>query len=73
MVDQVELREVRVRQIPNRFDGKIWHTADQPLVRLGDVGRWSMVRRADIPGAAPFVISRKEWDKLPHPNNTGEV
>lgn len=37
----------------------------RPLVRLGDVGNWSVVRRADFPSAAPFVISRKEWDKLP--------
>lgn len=34
-----------------------------PSVRLGDVGRWSMVRRADSPTAAPFVISRKDWDR----------
>jgi hypothetical protein len=37
----------------------------QPLVRMGDVGLWSMVRRADVKGAAPFVISRKDWEKLP--------
>lgn len=34
-----------------------------PIVRLGDVGVWSMVRRADFATAAPFVISRKTWDK----------
>lgn len=37
----------------------------QPLIRMGDIGVWSMVRRADVVGAAPFVISRKDWDKLP--------
>ena len=56
--------EVRIRQIPSRFDGRKWETEPQPLVRLGDVGKWSMVRRADFPQACPFVISRKDWDKL---------
>ena len=58
-------REVRIRQLPQHFDGKKWHTKPQPIVRLGDVGRWSMVRRADSRNAAPFVITRKEWDALP--------
>jgi hypothetical protein len=57
-------REVRIRHIPRRFNGVAWETELQPLIRLGDVGRWSMVRRADFPKAAPFVISRKDWDKL---------
>ena len=58
-------RDVRIRQIPDRFDGRKWHTKPQPVVRLGDVGKWSMVRHADHPCALPFVISRKDWDKLP--------
>jgi hypothetical protein len=58
-------REVRLRQIPERFDGKKWHYSNQPIVRLGDVGNWSVVRRADMAQAMPFVISRKDWMKLP--------
>jgi hypothetical protein len=58
-------REVRIRQLPDRFDGKIWHTKPQPLVHLGDVGKWAMVRVAAYSSACPFVLSRKEWDKLP--------
>jgi hypothetical protein len=61
-------REVRVRQLPERFDGKRWHMKPQEIVRLGDVGKWTMARVADHPQAVPFVLSRKEWDNLPHPN-----
>lgn len=53
-------REVRIQ--PNSYTGG---GETRPLVKLGDVGAWSMVRRADMPTAAPFVISRKDWDKLP--------
>ena len=60
-----ERLEIRVRQLPDRFDGKRWHTKPQEILRLGDVGRWSMVRVADAPHAVPFVMTRKEWDKLP--------
>jgi hypothetical protein len=59
------MREVRIRLLPKHFDGNDWHYTEQPIVRLGDVGRWSMVRRADFRSSAPFVISRKEWDTLP--------
>jgi hypothetical protein len=38
---------------------------DRPIVRLGDVGAWSMVRHADYTSAAPFVISRRTWDRCP--------
>lgn len=58
-------REVRVRQLPKSFDGKVWHTEPQEIVRLGDVGAWSMCRVAGYRDSAPFVMSRKEWDKLP--------
>lgn len=58
-------REVRIRQLPNRFDGKHWLTTPQRVVWLGDVGRWSVVRAADYRNAAPFVMSRKDWDALP--------
>lgn len=58
-------RDVRVRQLHDRFDGKRWHTKPQEIVRLGDVGKWSMCRVKAIPNACPFVMSRKEWDKLP--------
>jgi hypothetical protein len=37
---------------------------EQPL-RLVESETWVIVRRADFRGAAPFVISRKEWDALP--------
>lgn len=57
-------REVRIRLLPDCFVGGKWTHLEQPLVRLGDVGVWSMVRRADFPTACPFVISRKQWDKL---------
>lgn len=33
-----------------------------PIVRLGDVGAWSVVRHADFPSAAPFVVTRKNWN-----------
>ena len=56
--------EVRVRQIPDRFDGKRWHTKPQS-VALVESNAWVMVRNADYPQAVPFVISRKEWNKLP--------
>lgn len=36
----------------------------RPLV-LVDSKAWVMVRRADCLGAAPFVISRKEWERMP--------
>lgn len=58
-------REVRVQQIPKRFAAGTWETEGRPLVRMGDVGVWTMVRRADFRNAMPFVISRKDWDKLP--------
>lgn len=58
------MREVRIRMIHDRFDGKAWSYVEQPVVLLGDVGKWSMVRRADSPQAMPFVISRKERDRL---------
>jgi hypothetical protein len=57
-------REIRIRQIPSTFDGTRWHTEPQPIVKMGDVGKWAMVRRADYPQACPFVISLKEWNKL---------
>jgi hypothetical protein len=57
-------RQIRIREIPDRFDGKKWHTRPQALVRLGDVGKWSMVRPVEYPGACPTVISRKDWDKM---------
>lgn len=38
--------------------------ADRPLVVV-DSKAWVIVRRADLRGAAPFLISRKEWDALP--------
>jgi hypothetical protein len=37
---------------------------ERPL-KLVDAEKWVMVRRADVHAAAPFVISRKEWDQLP--------
>lgn len=37
----------------------------QPIVRLGEVGKWSVVRHAMFPQACPFVLSTKEWNKLP--------
>lgn len=58
-----EARDVRIRMIPDRFDGKVWHMAEQPIVEVTSKA-WITVRRADIPSAAPFVISRKEWEKL---------
>lgn len=59
------MREVRIRLIYDRFDGKAWSYVEQPVVLLGDVGKWSVVRRADSPQAMPFIVSRKEWDRLP--------
>lgn len=59
------MREVRVRQLPDHFVGRRWLTKPQKIVRLGDVGRWSMCRVWDAPQAMPFVMSRKDWDKLP--------
>lgn len=56
--------EIRVLQILDRFDGKRWHTNPQS-VALVESNTWVMVRNADYPQAVPFVISRKEWDKLP--------
>ena len=58
-------REIRLDEIPDRFDGRRWVMKTRPIVKIGDVGVWSMVRRADFPGAMPFVISRKKWDNLP--------
>lgn len=54
-------REIRMQPFESVYRGE----NDRPLVRLGDVGVWSMVRRADMPSAMPFVISRREWDRLP--------
>lgn len=56
-------REVRIRQRHDFYDGKKWHFEFQPVVEV-DSKAWVMVRRADSPNAAPFVITRKEWDKL---------
>lgn len=70
---QMKEREVRVRQLPDRFDGKQWLTRPQPLIRLGEVGRWSMVRHADYPSGCPFVISTKEWDKLARASSLPKV
>lgn len=57
-------KEVRVRHIPDRYADGRWETKPQPITRMGEVGCWSMVRRSDYPGCAPFVISTREWDKL---------
>lgn len=53
------LKEIRVRRL--RRNAEI----EQPLIRLGDVEGWSVVKRADVRGAIPFLIARKEWDALP--------
>lgn len=58
-------REIRYRQVPDSYRNGKWSCVSQPVVRLGDVGKWTMVRHADYPSALPFVISRKDWDKLP--------
>lgn len=58
-------REVRIRQVPDGFHNGKLAMRPQPLVRLGEVGKWSMVRHAEFPQAAPFVLSTKEWEKLP--------
>lgn len=34
-----------------------------PVVRLGIVGNWSMVRNANYRDAMPFVVSNKDWDR----------
>jgi len=57
-------REVRVRQIPDRFDGKRWHTKPQH-VSLVESKAWVIYRNAAFPNSMPRVMSRKEWDKLP--------
>lgn len=60
-----EQREVRLRPIPASMRHGKWQHVDIPIVKLGDVGKWSVVRRADLPQAMPFVVSRKDWDKYP--------
>lgn len=57
--------EVRIRMRPDRYDGRAgeWLMQPQPIV-LVDSAAWVMVRSADYPNGTPFVISRKEWDKL---------
>ncbi len=64
-------REVRILLRPASFDGKEWAHREQPIVKLGEVGKWSMVRNAEHPQAAPFVISNKDWDRLPTQQDGG--
>lgn len=56
--------EIRIRMVLVGFNGRHGTFEPQPIVRLGTVGAWSMVRRTERPHAVPFVISNKEWDKL---------
>jgi hypothetical protein len=35
-----------------------------PVVQMGEVGKWSMVRHANYPHAMPFVISTLDWNRL---------
>ena len=56
-------REVRIQQMPDRFDGKRWHTKPMRLVAV-DSDKWMLVRRADLPQGMPRVISKKDWAKL---------
>lgn len=58
------MSEVRIRQHPVRFAGKQWETEPQSIVKVGEVGKWVLVRRKEYPQAVPFVMSLKEWAKL---------
>lgn len=54
-------------QIPDRFDGKRWTTKDRDpdhaRIRLmARSGGYVMVRK---PHCSPFVLSEKDWAKLP--------
>ena len=57
-------REVRLQPMPDKLIGGAWTYKFRRIVRLGDVGRWALVRNADYPQAVPFAISLKDWDKL---------
>lgn len=57
-------KEIRIRHLPERFDGKQWSTKPQRVARLGSVGRWAVVRAAEYPQTCPFCISLEDWEKL---------
>jgi len=57
-------REVRLQPRPDKFVGGKWSYIMRPIVRLGSVGVWSMVRHADHPSALPFVVSNRDWAKF---------
>ena len=40
-------------------------TSTRPLRLLGFIGAWAMVRRHDFPDAMPFVVSKKDWERMP--------
>lgn len=54
-------REVRIRTVSALGP----ELAKLRRIVLVDSDAWVMVRNADFPSAAPFVITRKEWEQLP--------
>lgn len=53
------------RQFPDKFDGKIWTTRAADMARLRLMARsggYVMVRKSR---AMPFVLTEKEWARLP--------
>lgn len=53
-------RDVRQRERKYGLNG----TTVDCIVAV-DSPAWIMVRNAKSPGAAPYVITRREWDTLP--------